>query len=185
MIMFSTQVLAEVTLADCQEDSSLQGDNKTPLQPLPECADIIKADPSKVSVTSANNRWEAFGKGKMLYLDAFDADGNLVDRVLLAGSQTELVSIQKVFIDTVYKKLFIVQIKNGQHELMVQNLLFIGNVSPLKVMRSATFNGVTSVKMESGTEIEVVNASGSFLVKADGESREELSTEKALVISPK
>lgn len=185
LILFSTAASAAVTLQDCLDDASLQGDNRTPQQPLPECADIIGADAGKISVTSSDLHWKALGISKMLYVDYSDANGVLVERVLLAGPETELVSIKKVFIDTVYKKLFVIQLKNEQYELMVHNLLFIGNVSPLKVMRSPAFNGVTSVKMNSATEIEVVNATGTFLVKADGESRQELSTRKALEINPK
>lgn len=185
LIMFSSLAYGEVTLQDCLDDASLQADNRTPLQPLSECPDLIKANPSHVTATTADNRWKAFGISQMMYLDAFDAAGNFSDRVLLSGSETELASIKKIFIDTVYKKLFVVQLKNDQYELMVYNLLFIGNVSPLKVMRSPTFAAVTSVRMEDSQQIEVVSASGTYLVMADGESREELSTEKALTIAPK
>ncbi len=185
LLILSTVASAEVTLQDCLDDASLHADNRTPQQPLSECADIINSDSGKITVTSADSRWKAFGIGHMLYLDSFDAQGILIDRVLLSGSSTELVSIKKLFIDTVYKKLFVIQQKNDQYELMVHNLLFIGNVSPQKVMRSPTFNGVTAIKMNSASVIEVVNASGTFLVKADGESRQELSSKKALEITAK
>ncbi len=185
LIMFSTLASASVSLQDCLDDASLQGDSKTPLQPLPECAVLIKAEPSHINFTSGDGKWKAFGTHQMMYLDNLDAEGNLVERFLLAGSETELVSIKKIFIDTVYKKLFVTQLKNDQYELLVYNLLFIGNVSPKKVMRSSEFNNVTSVKMENATQIEVINTSGSFLVNADGESREELSTQKAIVFSNK
>ena len=185
LLILTTGAFAEVTLQDCLDDASLQGDNRTPQQPLPECAEIIGADAGKISVISADLRWKAFGIGQMLYVDNTDANGILIERVLLAGPETELVSIKKVFIDTVYKKLFVIQLKNEQYELMVHNLLFIGNVTPQKVMRSPTFNDVSSIKMNSATEIEVTNASGTFLVKADGESRQELSTKKALQITAK
>lgn len=185
LMMLSTLAPAAVSLQDCLDDASLQADNKTPLQPLAECADLIKAEPSHINFSSEDGKWKAFGTHQMMYLDNLDAEGNLVERFLLAGSETELVSIKKIFIDTVYKKLFVTQLKDDQHELLVYNLLFIGNVSPKKVMRSSEFNNVISVKMENATQIEVINSSGPFLINADGESREELSTKKALVISPK
>ncbi|MFL5785664.1 MAG: hypothetical protein ACJ76H_13695 [Bacteriovoracaceae bacterium] len=185
VILFSVNAFADVTLQDCLDDASLQGDNKTPQQPLPECVNLVQTDPAIVSVSSADNKWKAFGVGSMLYLEQKDEDGNLIDRSLLAGAQTELVSIRKIFIDTTYKKLFILQFKNSTYELMIHDLLFIGNVTPQKVMRTSSFANVTSVKMADTQNIEVVTDTATYNVNADGESRTELSTKKAVVLTPK
>lgn len=185
LAFISFNAFAGVTVQDCLNDSALVGHNKTPVQPLPECVTLLKADSSVVSVTSSDNKWKAFGLGPMIYIENYDGIGNLVNRELLAGESPELVSVQKLFIDPVYKRLFIVQVKNAKTELMIQDLEFIGNVSPLKVMHSESFSGLTSIKFNNQDEIEFVNASGTFTVNADAESRSNLSTKKALVITPK
>lgn len=184
LVIHAFTVRSEVSLSDCLTDSQYQAHEKTPLQPLPECVEIIKADPSHVSVSSSDNLVRAYGIGHMIYVDSLDSQGVLIESSLLAGSQTELVSVNKLFIDKNQNRLLVIQNKNGSPELMLQNLSFIGNTSPLKVMRSDVFNAVTSAKYRNADEIEIINAVGTFVVKADGESRKELSSFKALEIIP-
>ena len=184
-VLLSSTAFAEVTLQDCQDDAQFYGHHKSPLKPLAECESLVKNDPVAVSVTSADNRYRAFGAGNMIYLETFNESAVVTERILLAGDQTELVNVKQLFIDVPQKRLIVVQLKGSQYELMVHDLEFIGNVSPLKVMRSEIFSGVTSVKFDSAEELEVKNASGTFTLNADGESREELSTKKALSISEK
>lgn len=182
--MLSLPVMAEVSLQDCLDDASLQGDSKTPQQPLPECSEIIKSEGAHVSVTSSEKFWKAFGIANMIYIDSLDEKGNLESRELLSGSQTELVAVKNIFIDSLQKKLFVIQAKNNMPELLIYNLEFVGNVSPLKVMRNEIFRNVSSVRMKTANVIEVISPDRSFVINADGESRTELSSKKALTIHP-
>ncbi len=184
LLILSAPALAEVSLQDCLEDSRLHGSSKTPVIPLPECATIIEGDSSSVSVLSEDKKWKASGNQRMIYVDSLGPDSLPVERNLLAGDQTELVSIKKIFIDSEQKKLMVIQVKGEKSELMIYKLNFLGNVSPLKVMRSEIFDTVTSVKFQGPDYLEVINSSGKYLVKADGESRSELSSKKAIQITP-
>lgn len=183
-LFLSLSASAEVAFQDCLDDAKLNGNHKTPVKPLPECVSILKAKTEAISVTSSDMKWKAFGADHMIYVEQLNDTGVLLDRVLLSGEETELVSVQKIFIDAVEKRLLVIQVKNEKSELLIFDLEFLGNVTPMKVMRNNIFNGVTSVSFSGENDILVVNALGSYIVKADGESRTELSTKKALQITP-
>lgn len=184
LCMISSQAMAEVSFQDCLDDGKRYAGESNPVTPLPECAGIVDAEDGKVEVSSGLYR--AFGKDHIVYVDKKDSNGIIVEKILLSGDQTELVSIQKLFLDTDSRRLYIIQSKNSKNELMVYNLDFLGNVTPLNVMKSDTlFDGVTSIKAEGEDKIEIINASGSFLINSDAENRTTRSVQKVLTITPK
>jgi hypothetical protein len=186
-ILFSMSInaFAEVTFQDCLDDALLNGSHTHALSPLEECAGILDAEADKVE--NVSGLYRAYGKSHMIYVDKKDAEGNVIERTLLSGDQTELVGVQKLFLDVPGRRLYVIQLNSSQKpELMVHNLDFLGNVTPLNVMKSdALLTGVTSVKAEGADKIEIVNAEGSFLINADAESRTSRSVQKAVVITPK
>ncbi len=183
-LFFVLNAFAEVSYEDCLQDAKTYANHVHAVSPLPECASILDADAGKAEFSTGNYR--IYGKDHMLYVDKKDVNGNVIERTLLAGDQTELINIQKLFIDTVARKIFIIQSNDSKNELMVYNLDFIGNVTPLNVMKSDTlFVGVTSVKSEGLDKLEIINAQGSFLINADAENRPSRSVQKALTITPK
>lgn len=184
LLGFTLNAFAEVSLQDCLEDSRLYADSKTPVKPLSECAEIIEATPSSASVISPDKKWKAFGIGSMIYVDVLGPGESVLERILLAGEQTELVNVEKIFIDPEEKRLIVIQKKGVKNELMLFNINFLGNVSPLKVMRSPAFAGVTSAKFKGPEVIEVKAGEEVMSVRSDGESRQELSTKKDLEIIP-
>lgn len=184
IFFLSLSASADVSYLDCSADALTFASHTHPVAPLPECAVIVDAEADKIQATSGLYR--AYGKEHMIYLDLKDAGGNVVSRELLAGDQTELVEIKKIFIDVAARRLYVIQLNNSQSELLVYKLDFIGNVTPLNVMRSSTvFGTAASVKAEGTDKIEVINASGTFLVNADAETRSTRSVQKALVVTPK
>jgi hypothetical protein len=184
MLMVTVNAFAVVTYEDCLEDAKTFANHVHAVAPLPECADIVDAESGKSENISGVFR--AYGKDHIIYVDKKDSDGNVIERSLLAGDQTELVEVQKVFLDTLARRIYVVQLKDSKNQLMVYNLDFIGNVTPLNVMKSdSLFLGVTSVKAEGTDKIEIINAQGSFLINADAENRTSRSIQKQLVITPK
>lgn len=182
-LFLSLTVSAEVTVQDCLDDALTFANHERAVTPLPECASIIDNEEDRVEVVSGKIR--AFGKGRMIYVDTKDATGVIVERTLLSGDQTELVSIRKIFIDPVARRLFVIQVKAEKYELLVFNLDFLGNVTPLNVMRSQDLlSDVSSVKASDGKRIEIINEKGKFLINSDAESRLSRSVQKALTITP-
>lgn len=183
ILLFSIAANAAVTLEHCQEDALQYGNHKDPLKPLAECVVMIKADSGKIEASSADGLLYAFGSGNMFYVDSKDADGNIIERNLVAGDQTELKNIQKIFIDQKAERIYVIQVKNQKNEMLVFDLTFLGNVTPKNLLRSqALLSGAISVKAIGTKEIEIVNAQGTFRVNADAESRSTRSRQVALVI---
>lgn len=180
LILFSFTTHAEVSFEDCQNDAMTFANHTRPVAPLPECAGIVDAEADKVQ--SGTGAYRAFGKGNMLYLERKDASGHLLQRDLLAGDQTELTSLRKIFVDVSARRLYVIQMKSGESELLVYDLDFLGNVTPLNVMRSSTlFGTVTSVRLEAPGFLEVINSAGTYRVNADAETRTSRSIQKAII----
>ena len=114
------------TLDDCLMDAQFFANHKHPVQPLEECADLVKEHSEKLEVKSTDGKFHLFGFGNMFYVDGPEG------RMLMAGSQTHLNGIKKAWIDTLNRRIFILQ----SDSLLTFDLDFIGNVSPLKLVKS-------------------------------------------------
>jgi hypothetical protein len=184
LILFPVFAFAEVSLQDCLDDARTFANHERPVAPLIECADIINTQEDKIEVTAGPFR--IYGKNHLIYVDKRDAVGNVIERTLLSGDQTDLVAVKKIFVDLVDRKLFVIQQNQAARELLVFNLDFLGNVTPLNVMKStALLTNVSSVKAADEKNIEVINAQGTWLVNSDAESRASRSVKVALSIRPK
>ncbi|MES2526978.1 MAG: hypothetical protein V4598_07810 [Bdellovibrionota bacterium] len=181
---FTLNAFAEVSYQDCLDDAAMYAHHTNPVTPLPECAGIVDAEVG--SLEKIVSTFKVYGKDHVLYLDTRNEHGVVINREILAGDQTELVEMKNVFIDLTSRRIYLIQLKNGKNEMMVFDLDFIGNVNPMNVMRHNTlFENVTSVKAEGDDQIEIINASGSYLINKDAESRTTRSNQKNLVVTAK
>lgn len=183
-ILLTMNAQAEVSYEDCLADAKTYAHHLRPVAPLPECSQII--DSSSGRIEAKLPPYRAFGKDHVLYLEKQNPEGKLIERSLLAGDQTELGRIQKIFIDPEGQRLFVIQMNQQNHpELLVYRLNFLGNVSPLNVVASdALFTSASSVRMVSPDKIEVKNSQGTILINADAETRTSRSVRKAITALP-
>ena len=98
-------------------------------------------------------------------------------RMLMAGNQTELRAIEKVWIDTLNRRVFVLQ----KDELLTFDLDFIGNVAPLKFAKSNRLILVKSLRfLPSEKQFELTLTDGTVInMNSDAESRNRSSRKPA------
>lgn len=130
----TTSALA-ISVDDCLKDAESHGNHIAPIIPNPDCVAAIEASPAKISVEASDGSFKVYGQDHMIYVDKYES-GSLISRKLLAGDQTELSSVKSMTINLLKKRLVIVQQGNDGAEVLTYNLEFIGNVSPITMLKS-------------------------------------------------
>lgn len=172
LTILSPHAFAAVSLDHCLEDARQFASHDKPLKPLEECPGLVDGAKEKIEVKSADGKIRAFGYQNVVYVEVKNEDGVLVSRELLSGDQTELSDLKKLFLDAEGRRLFAIQQRAGKNELLVYDLDFLGNVTPLNVVsHPELFNTVKAVKVSSKERLEVENAKGKWFLNSDAETR--------------
>lgn len=163
-ILFSlfTISIAQASLDNCIRDAKTHGSHTSPLSPVAECADIVKAQPDKIEAKSRDGLYHLYGFGSLIYVET---NGK---RELLSGDQTELNDILKIEINEP-KKLFLVLEKNSVSTFKLSS---IGNVTPVSYFKSPIMKNVSRVKLLDNEDMIAIFSSSSIrIINSNAETR--------------
>ncbi len=154
--------LAHASLDNCIRDAKTHGSHTSPLSPVAECADIIKAQPEKIEAKSKDGTYHLYGLGSLIYVESNGKPE------LLSGDQTELKEVLKIEIND-HKKRFLVLQKNS---VSTFKLNFIGNVTPISYFKSPIMNKASGVKLLDNEDMIAIFSSASVrIINSNAETR--------------
>jgi hypothetical protein len=149
-------------LDTCLRDAKSHGNHFTPHSPSDECFEFIKLNSDHIEFHSSDNKIKFYGLDYMVYVEK---DGK---RELLSGDQTKLSHIKKISLNEKKKKILILQ----SDSVSTFNLDFIGNVSPLKYVKSDRLKNALDAKLLDEEElIAVFSPDAVSILNAEAESR--------------
>ncbi|HXH75459.1 MAG TPA: hypothetical protein VNJ08_10870 [Bacteriovoracaceae bacterium] len=171
LTIFSSPSYAD-DLSACLKNAKDLG-SRVKLQPKKTCYDLIKKHPERIEVSSPSGNYHILAMGSILYLDHLDkAARKLVNRYVLAGDQTDMSNIQKVWIHEKKKRILILEAGNPKG-LLTQTLGAISNTAPLRHFKSPILNNVTQVKLlDDREELALISVSAKSIrfINADADS---------------
>lgn len=98
--------------------------------------------------------------------NAFTATGNVTPNVTISGAATQLNNPQYIFLDATANRLFVAN-ANSSNILIFDNISTLsGNVSPTRVITSASLAAPTDVALDKGRDLLYVADTNSVLVFA-------------------
>lgn len=145
LVFLSTQ--ASASLGDCMKDASDYG-YKVEKKPDQTCYDLIKNHPQKAEARGQTGRYQAFGKGSIVYIETVSLDGTntLIRRDTLAGDQTDLKNVSRIWIHEKRNRLLVLQ-AGSPRGLQTYPLGPVGNTAPMRHFISPILNSVDRVKL--------------------------------------
>ena len=148
IISFETSASLENCINDAR-DSGYQINER----PAPDCLSVIKNHPSRIETKSLQGNFHTIAYGNILYLNTLSSSSNAIPiKVeMLAGDQTGLTDISKVWIHEKKKKFLVLQ--NGSpKELLSFTLEYASNTAPLRHLKSSVLNNVSKIKLLDNTD---------------------------------
>ncbi len=153
MILLLPLISAQAaTLEDCFKDSQDYGDalNNAPAK---QCRSLVETHPDRIEAKSPSGRHKLTGYSNMIYIDIYQEakDAKPLTSTLLAGEQTGLNNIQKIWI---YEKRKVFQVLQGvsAKALLTFTLADLSNTAPLRHIVSPVFNGATQIRLLDDVE---------------------------------
>lgn len=126
------------------------------------CKKIISEHPGRIEVTGPSGLHKILAIGNILYLDTFkekDAQAPIKSEIL-AGDQTDLRKIKKVWIHEKKNRILVLQ-ATEPYGLLTYQLGNISNTAPLRHFISPILKGATSIKLlDDQDEIAIISAAG-------------------------
>ncbi len=133
-------------------------------RPNKNCEDIIREHPNHIEAKSISGKYKAIAYGNMLYLYTYSLNKEVpVAKDMLAGDQTHLRSIKKVWVDEINEKIFILQ--NGNPFELLTFILHPSNTAPLRHFKSPILNTVSTIKLMDDREELAIMSSKSKAVR--------------------
>lgn len=146
----------------CLKDAETNGNHNHAINPPLSCADLIKAHPEKVSVSSSDGSMLVYGLGHMFFVEKDSV------KELMAGDQTELEDIRKFEINLLKNKILVLQ----EDSVLTFRSDFVGNVTPERVYKESFLESAHRVKLLDKENIIAIFANEKVqLIDANSDSR--------------
>ena len=125
-----------------------------------ECGNLVSHAHSKIVATSINKSIRAQGVNNIIVIDKFDVKTNkITKRHVLAGDQTGLSQIKKIWLDEVNNVMLVLQ-KGNPYALLTFTLAYASNTAPLRHFKSPILNSVDEVRfLKSDSLLALVSTS--------------------------
>lgn len=155
---------SHANINNCMRDAGDFG-HSLPMLPDLNCRSKIEANLDTIKIKSDSGRYQVSALGNIIYLDTFDLNkSKLTKREMLAGDQTGLTNVIKIWLHEKKKRLLVLQ-SGSPYGLLTFSLGNFSNTAPLRHFNSPLMNNFSEVKLlDDRDEIALMSRSAQTII---------------------